>query len=331
MKKEFMAILKGPAQVMFQPKTATGVIILVALFWGAIISHTPEVAFGGLAALVISTLTGYLLGLPLHEGEAGLWGFNGVLVGCAFMTFLGNTPLGWLALVLCSAMTTWVRSGLDRVGSSHKVSSFTFPFVLCTWIFLAASRVLEGLDGVGLSHPMLPAIHHLDTAASAPSSVWEGIEWVLEGVSQIMLIDSWLVGLLFIIALLVSSPWAALWAFVGSAIGTYGALLFGGSEVAVSSGLYGFSPALTAIALGVTFYKPSWRSALWAVLGAAATLFVQAATNVFLEPLGLPALTAPFCLTTWLFLLPLLRFDKHKAEEEDHSTWHRKMAPKSHD
>ncbi len=330
MKKEFMAILKGPAQVMFQPKTATGVLFLVGIFLGSITNHTPEVAFGGLAALVISTLTGYLLGLPLHEGEAGLWGFNGLLVGCALMTFLGNTPLGWLALLLCAAMTTWVRRGLDRVGASHKVSSFTFPFVLCTWIFLAAARVFSGLDEVGLSHPMLPAIHHFDTVASAPATLWEGIEWVLEGISQIMLLDSWQTGALFLLGLLVSSPWAALWAFVGSAIGTYGALLFGGSEVAVSSGLYGFSPALSAIALGAVFYHPSWRSALWAALGATATLFVQAATNVFLEPLGLPALTAPFCLTTWLFLLPLLKFDKRKAEEEDHSTWYRKEPHKSH-
>jgi urea transporter len=246
------------------------------------------------------------------------------------MTFLGNTPLGWLALVLCAAMTTWVRKGLDRVGATHKVSSFTFPFVLGTWIFLAAARVLAGLDEVGLSHPMLPAIHHLDAVATAPASLWEWIEWPLKGISQIMLIDSWVTGALFLLGLLLSSPWAALWAFVGSAIGTYGALLFGGSEIAISSGLYGFSPALTAIALGSVFYKPSWRSAIWAAIGAMVTLFVQAATNVFLEPLGLPALTAPFCLTTWLFLLPLLKFDKHKVEEEDHSTWHRKLAPKNH-
>ena len=42
--------------------------------------------------------------------------------------------------------------------------------------------------------------------------------------------------------------------------------------------------------------------------------------NVMLAPLGIPTLTAPFCLTTWLFLLPLIRFDH--TEHPDHSNWH---------
>jgi urea transporter len=141
-------------------------------------------------------------------------------------------------------------------------------------------------------------------------------------VGQIFLIDSWITGLFFVVGLAISNPWSALWALIGSAVGTYGALLYGASQVAVESGLYGFSPALTAIALGCTFYHPSWRSALWALLGTIATLFTQAAMNVFLEPLGLPALTAPFCITTWLFLLPLLRLDGKK--DADHTHWHKK-------
>lgn len=326
MKKELLGLLRGPAQVMFQGNALTGVLFLVGILWGAIESGTPEVAIGGIVGLVVSTLTGYLLGLPTDEGEAGLWGFNGVLVGCAFMTFLAPTPLGWTALVLCSAMTTWVRQGLDRVGATHKVSSFTFPFVLCTWIFLASARLLAGLDEVGLAHPMLPAIHLTDTAATPPENLWEALVWPLKGVAQIMLIDSWVTGVLFLVGLAVNSRWAAIWAFVGSAIGTYGALLFGGSSVAVSTGLYGFSPALTAIALGCVFYKPSTASALWAAVGALATLFVQGAANLFLEPLGLPALTAPFCLATWLFLLPLLKLDPRSTAEQDHSTWHPKKS-----
>ena len=313
---------------MFQSNALTGVILILGIFWGAIEAGEPRVALGALAGLATSTLTGFLLGLPARDEEAGLWGFNGVLVGAAFMTFLGSTLLGWLALIFTSAMSVWVRAGLDRVGASHKVSSFTMPFVLCTWLFLAASRLLGGLDEVALSHPMLPAAHIPATIAAAPSSFWEGIVWPLKGVAQIMLIDSWVTGLLFLIGLACSSVRVAIWAFVGSLIGTYGAWLYGAAGSAIESGLYGFSPSLTAIALSCTFYKPSWRSALWAILGAIATLFVQAAVNLFLGPLGLPALTAPFCITTWLFLLPLLKFDKKKVEEEDHSAWFHHPAEK---
>ncbi len=324
MKNIIYGTLRGPAQVMFQPNVTTGVLFIAGILWGARASGHVEVAAGAIVGLIISTLTGCLLRLPREEGEIGLWGFNGILVGCALMTFLGSNVLSWIALIICAAMTTWVRTGLNNITAAHKVNSFTFPFVLCTWVFLAASRLFEGLDEVALSHPMLPTAHIYDFVATAPESLWEGIKWVLCGISQIMLIDSWVTGLLFLIGLLISSPWAALWALVGSAVGTYGALLYGAAESAVESGLYGFSPALTAIALGCTFYTPSWRSALWALLGTIGTLFVQAATNLFLEPLGLPALTAPFCLTTWLFLLPLLKLDKTKEEKEDHTEWHTK-------
>ena len=324
MKNAIYGTLRGPAQVMFQPNVTTGVLFIVGIFWGAIANGHAEVAIGAVVGLIASTLTGYILGLTHEDGEVGLWGFNGILVGCAMMTFLGSSVLSWIALIICAAMTTWVRTALNNIGAAYKVNSFTFPFVLCTWIFLAASRLFAGLDEVALSHPMLPATHFYDFVASPPTSLWEAIEWPLRGVSQIMLIDSWVTGLFFIVGLFISSPWAALWAFVGSAVGTYGALLYGASETAVASGMYGFSPALTAIALGCTFYTPSWRSAIWALIGTIGTFFVQAATNLFLEPLGLPALTAPFCLTTWLFLLPLFKFDRAKKESEDHTEWHKK-------
>lgn len=330
MKKTAMALLSGPAQIMFQPSATTGVLFLAGILWGAVTSGHVEVALGAVVGLVVSTLTGYILGLPHDEGEVGLWGFNGTLMGIAILTFLRSSPETWVALVLSSAMTTWVRTGLNNISSAHGINSLTFPFVLCSWLFLASSRIFAGLDGVALSHPMLPAIHLSDWAAAMPTSVWEAVEWPLRGIGQILLQDSWVSGALFLVGLLVSSPRAALWAFIGSAIGTYGAIWMGGSTVAVESGLYGFSPALTAIALGAIFYPASPGSTLWALLGTLATIFVQGATNIFLEPLGLPALTAPFCLTTWLFLLPRIAIGSHRtatpSSPPDHSNWHKPKA-----
>ncbi len=80
----------------------------------------------------------------------------------------------------------------------------------------------------------------------------------------------------------------------------------------IANGLYGFSPVLTAIALGCTFYKPSWKTALWALLGIIVTVFIQAGMNAFMLPFGIPALTAPFCIATWLFLLPQFQFKSER-------------------
>ena len=84
-------VLRGAGQVMFQPSAWSGLFFMAGIFWGAYSSHTPEVAWGAVLGLLVSTLTGYWIDMPSEDGRQGLWGFNGVLVGCAFPTFLGNT------------------------------------------------------------------------------------------------------------------------------------------------------------------------------------------------------------------------------------------------
>ena len=135
---------------------------------------------------------------------------------------------------------------------------------------------------------------------------------------HIAMIDSWVTGMLFIIGLLIASRWAALWAAIGSAVAIVVASAFSVSGYDIAHGLYGFSAVLTAIALATVFYRPGWRSALWATMGVVITVVSQAAMNVMLDPFGLSSLTAPFCITTWVFLLPLFKFD---STTPDHSHW----------
>jgi urea transporter len=52
------------------------------------------------------------------------------------------------------------------------------------------------------------------------------------------------------------------------------------------------------------FFVLTWRSAVYALVAAVFSAIVFAAIAVLLSPIGMPALTAPFVLVTWLFLLP---------------------------
>lgn len=302
---------------MFQQSAWTGLLFLAGIFWSAWSSGRMAVAWGAVAGLAVSTLTGRCLGLNREEGEQGLWGFNGILVGCALMTFLESTFLTWAVLLLGAAASVWVRSGLNRVMAPWRVNSLTMPFVLTTWLLLAAARALHGVPADGLPQPELPAA--FTATASIDTDFLPLVTYWLKGLSQVFLCNSWLTGALFLVGLALCNGWSALWAAVASALSLALALLFGGGEASVAAGLYGFSPVLTGIALGSIFYRPSWRSALWALTGIVFTFFVQAALNVWLAPVGLPALTAPFCIATWLFLLPMLPLDP--AAEPDHSAW----------
>ncbi|MDE6108996.1 MAG: urea transporter, partial [Muribaculaceae bacterium] len=225
------------------------------------------------------------------------------LVGCALPTFLANTVWMWLALIICAAMTTWVRTGMNNLLAPWRVSSFTFPFVFCTWCFLLAGREFAGMAATHMSTPVIDyTIAPLDC-----HSVLDFIQYWLKGVAQVFLIDSWLTGVIFLVALAVSSWRAAVWAGVSSLIALVMALLWQAQGSSVIGGLYGFSAVLTGIALGATFWKPTWRNALLAAFGVVATVFIQAAMNALLAPIGLASLTAPFCIGTWLFMLPRLK------------------------
>lgn len=308
-------LLRGTGQVMFQNSAWTGLFFLIGIFWGAYHEGQGLVAWGALVGVVVSTITGYLIGFPKKDGEQGLWGFNGVLVGCAFPTFMGSTVWMWLALILCSALTTWVRTGFNNVMAPWKVNSFTFPFVFCTWMFLLAARAMHGMPTTHMGDPSLPA------AFSSVENLQFGalIVYWLKGVAQVFLINSWVTGIFFLVGLFLCSRWAALWAAIGSALALLIALVFKASGTDIANGLYGFSPVLTAIALATVFYKPNWRSAIWALLGIAVTVFIQAGMDMLMAPVGIATLTGPFCIATWLFLLPLLKFDS--VEKPDHSNW----------
>ena len=108
--------------------------------------------------------------------------------------------------------------------------------------------------------------------------------------------------LLFLVGLAVSSIPAALLALGGAMLAVAVAHAFGAESDLVTQGLLGFSPVLTAIALGVTFRRPSLKTTLYAALGVVFTVVAQAALNFALRPFGLPALTAPFVLVSWMFL-----------------------------
>lgn len=313
-------VLKGSGQVMFQNNVWTGLFFLIGIFVGAYQEGQGLVAWGALVGLLTSTITAYFLPLSREDGDNGLWGFNGILVGCAFLTFLGSSVFTWVALILCGMLTTWVRQGFNNIMSPWKVNSLTFPFVFLTWIFLFSARVLHGIPVASLSTPELTSV----ASGTLDLDIVNLLIYWLKGISQVFLINSWVTGILFLIGLFICNKWAGIWASIASAVALLVAILFEAPASDIANGLYGFSAVLTGIALGMTFYQVNRKTAIWALIGIVATVFVQAAMNAMLLPFGIPSLTAPFCMTTWLFLLPLFKFNVSETSKIDHTKWSNK-------
>lgn len=298
-------VFRGASQVMFQENYLGGILFVLGIFWGSYYSGFPSVAWGALVGAIVSTITGYILKLSPEDGDSGLWGYNGILVGCAMPTFLGNTLSMWLTLILFAATSTWILVGMNRILKRFKVTAYTFPFVLLTIFVLLATRVMHGLPAPYLSVPELPG----PFSSELPIDFASLATYWLKGISQVFLINSAITGIIFIFALWICNRWAALWACIASAIALGVAILLECDSHYIANGLFGFSPVLTGIAVGCTFYNVNWRTAIYATLAIVVTVYIQAAMDTLAVPWGLPTLTAPFCIATWLFMLPQLKLN----------------------
>jgi len=179
-----------------------------------------------------------------------------------------------------------------------------------TWLLPIAAHAFAGLGSGAL--PFTGALTAINPAAAEPLHLADFAIRVLKSVSQVFLKDSgWaaLLLLLLLAGLAVSSLPAALFGLGSAVLAVVFAHGLGGESDVVTAGLFGFSPALTAIAPRTVFHTPGPTVALYAALCTLFTVVVQGAMNVALAPFGVPTLTAPFVLVSWLFLLPRQQFE----------------------
>ncbi|ROZ50696.1 urea transporter [Rhodococcus sp. WS3] len=299
--------LKGSGQVMFQGNALTGLLFLIGIFWGAIAADTITVAIGAVVGLVVSTVTGMLLHSDDDSMRIGLYGYNGILVGAAFPTFLAGGVMLWIYLVVGAAASTIAFLAVANVFKTWGVPALTFPFNLVNWFFLLAAFQFLRIETSDLSAAQFP--QHIGDS-SVHADITFGFLWdtLFRNVSQIFLINNTVTGIIFVVALLVASRWAAVFALIGSAVAIGSVLALGANTVDVGNGLYGLSSVLTAIALGSVFYNPSWRVFVYTVFGVLVTVVIHGTLVSAFAPISLPAGTGPFVFATWLFLLPKKKF-----------------------
>jgi len=112
--------LRGVGQVMFQDNPMSGALFIAAIAWGSFAAGVPQVLFGGLLAVVAATRTAQWLGVDRSSLHAGLYGFNGVLVGLALATFIAPGPLLWAYVVLGAAVSVVAMEARKPVGCEQQ-------------------------------------------------------------------------------------------------------------------------------------------------------------------------------------------------------------------
>ncbi|MBS1766016.1 MAG: urea transporter [Acidobacteria bacterium] len=299
------SVLRGIGQVMLQDNSYAGLLFLVGIFY-----NSRVFGVGALAGAAVSTATALLLKADRAQVRAGLFGFNGALVAIALLYFLRTDALAWAYVVLASAFSSVLMAALSRLLSTWKAPALTAPFVLTALLFLLACARF------GRLHPT----HILPTAGLPKEAMVEGIvtgatvlQGLFNGLAQVFFQSSAVTGAFFATGLLVSSRKAFVAALLGSFAGLAVGWGMGAAEPAIRAGAFGFNPVLTAIALGGVFFAVDRASIAYAALGTVATAIVFAAVSAALQPVGMPALTAPFVLVTWVFVLAAPVFPRLRA------------------
>ena len=294
MPRPLRVILRGVGQVFFCCNAVTGAIFLVALYIGGVTAGAAATV-----GVISSTVAAYLLGFSEDDIDAGLYGFNGTLVGPCLFLFLEHSPQLWLYVVLASILSSVVLAALMKILAPYKIPASTSPFVLTCWMFLVAVYAFDGFTrGPVLPPPGIPAA--VTDVAMIPADMW--FTALTKGVAEVMFADSVIVGILFLTGIAIVSLRGALMAVGGTVIGVIFPMLLGANLGMIEMGLYSFNPVLTMMAVGWVFLKPDGRSAALAVLAGILTVVCQAGLASFLAPIGLPTLTFPFVLTMWMFL-----------------------------
>src|SRR3954468_13552859 len=154
--------LRGIGQVCFMNNPVTGLAILVAMFVGE-----AWLGFAGALGVVVSTLAAMLIGMDRGAIRAGLFGFNGILVGAGLSLFLKPD---WDVLVIVwivvgAFFSTILHGALASVFiGAWKVPPFTLAFNFITLIFLiGAINFANGRVGTLIA----PANPHVTAGATS--------------------------------------------------------------------------------------------------------------------------------------------------------------------
>ncbi|MFO2464881.1 urea transporter [Pseudomonas sp. 15FMM2] len=259
------ALLNGFSQIFLQRHPLCGLLCLLAILLCA-----PQLLGGALLGGVAGLLTAQRRGYPKAERQAGLYSYNGVLLGLLISQHVAWSALLPPLVLACGGLSAIVtRQWLKRANHHDDLPAYTAPFVGLGWLLLSASTA---------SRPEM-----------MPPDTLSLVDAPLLGLGQIILLDQPLAGLLIALGLLLANRSAALWALIGASSGVLFALLL--DEPGALLGLHSYNPALAALALCQLRRQP-WLPLAGIVL---AIILTPGFAALHLAPL-----TAPFILACWL-------------------------------
>lgn len=261
---------RGIGQVMLQNNMISGILFLIGIAYNDI-----YLALAAFIGCILGTLAAYLLKYEKEDIENGLYGFNGTLVGIAAWTFFEISIVSAIALIVGAMFSSVVSRWLQKI-----IPPYTAPFVLVTWLLFLILPLIFNLALPEASDIEETGLNILSSSAN--------------GFGQVMFQENHITGILFLLGILVNSRIGAIYSVYAALLGIGTAFLLAVPVSSINAGLMGYNAILCAIALA----GDKHLRLLWISL----SVIVSVLMNIGMAEIGIITLTAPFVITTWIFL-----------------------------
>nr|XP_033693837.1 urea transporter 2 [Tursiops truncatus] len=136
------------------------------------------------------------------------------------------------------------------------------------------------------------------------SPVFQFLDWVLRGTSQVMFVNNPLSGILIVLGLFVQNPWWAISGCLGTVVSTLTALILSQDKSAIAAGLHGYNGVLVGLLMAVFSDKGDyyWWLLLPVIIMSMSCPILSSALGTIFSKWDLPVFTLPFNIAVTLYL-----------------------------
>lgn len=302
------SVLSGFGQIAFSDNPWSGLLLIIGCFVG-----NTQQAVCGVWAAVVATAVAYLIGTPNLLIRLGLYTFNGALAGLGIPLFVfPGQPVSARMLVysaIGAILCVLLTAGFSKVLSNWSVPSLALPYCTTLFILVPASLLLNNLE---VTNSVIPHLKELSVGVGGFAG-WTFNDFftaVMNNMSEVIWQANVTSGIIYLLAVAISSRIDAISTIVASVAATLVAIFLGMGMDGILIGLYGYNAILLMQVIFGRGYKMSVLSFCATLVMAMVTVVITIWMQVLFAPLGAAVTAFPYAITAVLMLLGRDAFGK---------------------
>ncbi len=298
--------LNSYSQIFFSDNKVFAVLLILVSF------ADVYAGIAGLLSVIVTNLSGMVIGFDKRVINKGIYGFNSLLVGLCLGIYFTPGLVLLVIIILAAVLTLFIAVSLQGIVGKYGLPYLSIPFLIGAWILTLATRNMSFL---GISERGIFTLNELYTMGGNQMvqlyDWWNNLAIALPfriyfiSLGAILFQYNVLSGIIIAIGLLYYSRISFTLSLLGFFTAFYFYEMVGASISELNYSYIGFNYILTSIAIGGFFVIPSVRSYLWTMFLMPIVAIFTMSFSILFSTVVLPVYSLPFNLIVLLFLYAL--------------------------